>query len=271
MAIFRKIAGKTVRALRKLGLHVDPSTNSNGRVIGLRIQWKEDESTITRGAIVKSRIKNRDVAFFVSNELDSIQKFHRAGVFYEMDELELISQHFKGGTFVDVGANIGNHTLYALLALDATKVIAFEPLPLAFSILEINIATNQLGDRATLRQMGLSNTDTLASFTSPTNNLGGSRLLERPDAGGIKIGRGDDYLKDEKVDFIKIDTEGFEIQVLEGLVQTINKNKPVIFVEVEDENISSYESFSRKMGYRVAEKFDRYAGRANYLSVFDPR
>jgi Met-10+ like-protein len=56
------------------------------------------------------------------------------GVFYEREELEIIATHFKGGTFVDIGANVGNHSIFAAKFLGASKVIAFEPNPTAYVI-----------------------------------------------------------------------------------------------------------------------------------------
>lgn len=268
MALFRKAAATVVKLLRTLGLNTVPLASADGRLCGIRLQWKEDDPSALRGTLIKSKVGDRDLRFFVTNELDSIQKVHRKGHFYEEEELAIIGQYFNGGVFVDVGANVGNHTLYVLLVLGAKKVIAFEPLPLALSVLEVNIAINQLGNRIVLHRMALSNNVAKVDFTSPTNNLGGSRLLERPSDSGIFTARGDDALKGENVDFIKIDTEGYEVRVVQGLSETIRINRPALFVEVEGENIPAYEAFCANMGYRTAQKFQRYTGRVNYLSVY---
>ena len=100
------------------------------------------EAEHSRGIVSTFNANGQQVSMFVVNEWDYIQAHHLKGRFYEQEELELIGRHFKGGVFVDVGANIGNHTIYALKFLGATKVIAFEPNPAAARILKVNLALN---------------------------------------------------------------------------------------------------------------------------------
>jgi FkbM family methyltransferase len=260
-----KTAGRIVRALEKLGLHVTPMTSVRGNVVGLRLQWRSDGPDAVRGTVVTVNIHGQPIRFFVKNDLDRIQSVHRSGSFYEQQELDIISKYFQGGTFVDIGCNVGNHLIYALKILNADHVIAFEPLPEALSILETNIAANSLSDRVTLHKKGLSNAPGFAAFHTPANNLGASRLWEKAD--GIEIARGDDLLLEKPISFIKIDTEGFELQVLEGIEGAIKRNRPILFVEVETGNIERYEQFCVSNGYHTAETFSRYDSSVNYLSL----
>ena len=257
----------TARLLRRAGLTVVPFVSATGSSSGVRLQWEPDEPGIIRGTIVDAPIEGRRMRFFVVNERDEIQSRHRKAEFYEQEELDIIARHFNGGVFVDVGANVGNHSLYALAFLDAAKVVAFEPVPNASLLLEINIALNGLQDRVVLHRKGLSDAPGFAKpETDPRkiDNLGATRLAASET--GLELARGDDVLC-EKVDFIKIDVEGLELQVLEGLRRTISDSRPPLFVEVENENRAGFEALMAEMGYEIAEQFRRYDQNINFLAV----
>ena len=97
------------------------------------------------GQVVRAVIDGKPVFFTLTNTKDVIQKEHLAGRFYETEELEIIRAHCpKNAVFVDIGANIGNHALYALKFLHPAKVILFEPNPEVIRILLTNLVDNAL-------------------------------------------------------------------------------------------------------------------------------
>lgn len=261
--------GKIIKGIRRLGIDILPLTRGNGSFAGMRVQWKADEPNAVRGTVVATTVNSQTVRFFVANDLDAIQLHHRRGEFYEPEELAIIADHFTGGIFVDVGSNIGNHAIYALKFLNADRVLAFEPHPVASAALEINLLLNGVSDRATIHRVGLSDKPGRAGFDMLNNNLGATRVVERSDGDGPPLMRGDDVLAGEKVDFIKIDTEGFEMQVLGGLKQTIATQRPTLFVEVENENFPAFEAFCAETGYRIDKTFRRYDTNINVLAVHD--
>jgi len=235
---------------------------------GFQLQWADDDPATMRGIVVDTTIKKQKLTFFVANEFDVIQRMHLQGKFYEQDELDIIARYFKGGVFVDVGSNVGNHALYAAKILDARKVIAFEPNPVALRILEFNIVANGLRDRVVVHDVGLSDKSGWASFsTLNDNNLGATRLSPHAGSDGFRLVRGDDLLAGEKVDFIKIDTEGLEMQVLEGLADTLRVSRPTMFIEVEDKNIPAFQAFCASARYEAATTYKRYPGNTNFLVV----
>jgi hypothetical protein len=64
------------------------------------------------GFPVTKRIE--DVIRIVRNRRDLVQAHHFSGEFYEAEELQIIQKYFKaGGIFVNIGANVGNHTVFA--------------------------------------------------------------------------------------------------------------------------------------------------------------
>lgn len=253
-----------IQMLRQLGLNIAPLKNTAGQRTGLRLEWGQDDLDAVRGTVVFADHLGKPARFFAANDADKIQRHHRRGEFYEMEELAIIGEYFKGGTFVDIGANVGNHTLYALLHLGADRVIAFEPHPTAAAILEVNLLLNERMDRVTLHRCGVADEASMADFKMMANNLGATRLVEGQ---GVPIAVGDDKLQGERVDFLKIDTEGFELKVLAGLKNVIHEQRPPIFVELDDNNCPAFGALCEEMGYHIVREFRRYPTHINLLAV----
>lgn len=227
------------------------------------------EAEHSRGLITRFGANGQDVSFFVVNEWDYIQAHHLKGTFYEQEELELIGRYFKGGVFVDVGANIGNHTVYALKFLGASRVIAFEPNPAAALLLKVNLALNDLALLVDHRLAGLSNVHAGAKLVAPSHkDIGSTRVSVGGGDSDCLVLPGDDALADEPViAMIKIDTEAMELQVLDGLTATLARHRPMLFVEVDDTNSEAFLAFADRHGYAVAETYRRYAANSNFLLV----
>lgn len=181
MTNLRSVAGATLRTVlglvAKAGVTLHPNRNAANRITGLRAQWHRDDSDVCRGVVVEKDIDGHFIRFFISDESDVIQQMHAAGHWYEAEELKLIERHYQGGTFVDVGANVGNHSLFAAIVLGA-PVIAFEPNPPAFRNCLYNFLLNELSDRAIVHNIGLSDRSSNASAgVSPYRNLGSTKIL----------------------------------------------------------------------------------------------
>lgn len=138
---------------------------------------------------------------------------------------------------LDVGANVGNHTLF--FSQYAQTVHAFEPCQEIYEKACYNISNNNI-ENVKIYPIGLGiNNETKDFFVSPGSNLGQGSLINRFNQNQGSTQRvdtfnGDEFLhnnKIDKVDFIKIDVEGFEKYVLMGLHQTLIKYRPIIFME----------------------------------------
>lgn len=68
-----------------------------------------------------------------------------------------------------------------------------------------------------------------------------------------------------KIDFIKIDIEGAEIQALEGAKRLIGRWRPSMLIEVDNANLSSFDSWLQENDYRVTQRFKRYASNENFF------
>lgn len=187
-------------------------------------------------------LRNYDVKFYLPFwKTDLIQRQILFGDrYYEDQLLYFVTQKFRGGgnlgqgTVIDIGANIGNHSIYFLKECGAGKVIAFEPVAETFHILKKNIEINGLESRAVLYNCGVGETRSKAAYKEyDLNNIGGTTLYDTMD-GSIEICSIDELELEENIVLIKVDVEGYEEKVIKGALKTIRKNKPVIMLEAWD-------------------------------------
>ncbi|MBL6080129.1 FkbM family methyltransferase [Belnapia sp. T18] len=222
------------------------------------------------GSVVTATISGREVRFFVEDERDVIQQYHAVGQFYEVEELRIIEEFFpRGGVFVDIGSNVGNHSLYVGTYLHPRQIILFEPNPPAIAILTLNLALNGLQPVADLTYLGtgLADVPSRAQARVPEGNLGGTWLAPTQEEDALVLIRGDDALAHRRVDFLKIDVEGMEMQVLAGLQRTIATWRPPLFIEIENRNAEAFQSWTERQGYRIERRFRRYEANENYLAL----
>lgn len=225
--------------------------------------------TTSQPRIVMAQHWGQPVRFVVADADDLIQGVHATGAFYEPEELDIIRQHCRlGSVFCDIGANVGNHSLFVGLFLHPEAIIPFEVNPPAIEILRQNLRVNGLMPLCDLRFLGTGLSDrraTGAGLSSPAGNLGGTRV--RGAGGDIALAPGDELLDGRRVDFLKIDVEGMEMSVLSGLEQSIAAHRPRIFVEVENAHVAALQDWAQARDYRVVDQFRRYPGNINLMLV----
>ncbi len=223
--------------------------------------------------LTETEIEGREVTFATNMLRDPIQRRHRKGKFFEAEELGLMARYLpEGGTFVDIGANVGNHTIYAGLFLAARRIIPIEPNPLACRLLMLNIVLNGLSDQIVFDHIGVGAADVASdgfAMTERRKNLGASRMVAGE--GDIRTVRPDEVLRDETPDFIKIDVEGMEMDVLRGLQKTIRRCRPVLLVECDRENIHDFADWRLANGFQIPASIKHYAENRNFLLVPEER
>jgi FkbM family methyltransferase len=222
------------------------------------------------GTVWSGNVLGEELQFFVTDPYDVIQSHHARGTFYELEELAIIAEFFpRGGVFVDIGANVGNHILYVCKFLHPTQVVVFEPNPAATPILRINLALNHLERSVDLSHIGVGLSDATARARAhvPPGNLGATRMQISAELDGLPLIRGDDVLVGRPVDFIKIDVEGMEMQALRGLTGTIAKWRPRIFIEIENGNVGAFREWQRSNDYVTERTYRRYEANENYMIV----
>jgi FkbM family methyltransferase len=139
------------------------------------------------------------------------------------------------GVFLDVGANVGLHTLAVARHLaGGGAVVAFEPHPVNHRILVHNIRQNRLR-HVVAENLGLA--EAPATLTGTASEEGGNwSLASRGEHRfEVRLVRLDEYLQANpipRLDLMKIDVEGAEVRVLRGARRTIERFLPLIVFEV---------------------------------------
>jgi FkbM family methyltransferase len=188
-------------------------------------------------AIVTTALGHRMTVFRNDHVGDKIA---RHGL-YEKENLFLLLKLLEtlpDPVILDIGANIGNHTL--AFATKAREVHAFEPIPYLFDILSSNVAGNGL-QHVHIHNLALS--DSAGSATINMVNAGnyGASSFDKRSEGTtpveVQLTTGDAFVAAQqlaRVDFIKIDVEAHEVFVLRGLMQTLRRDLPFITMEWND-------------------------------------
>ena len=162
---------------------------------------------------------------------------------YERDEiaafLACVPTH-RRRTILDIGANVGTHALQFARAFG--QVHSFEPNPRIFGRLQRNLALNR-STNVTAHQLGLGAAPGSFQLYSPAGDNGGLGTLVTTDqydapletVATVQVEQGDALLGRlgvGPIDAIKCDVQGFEISVLEGLQETIRRDRPVLWIEL---------------------------------------
>lgn len=175
--------------------------------------------------------------------------------------------HGDGVVGLDCGANIGVHTIeWARLMTDWGKVLAFEPQERIYYALAGNVAINNLFNARCLHAAVGSQSGSIKIPSLDYCKPGSYGSFElKPSANPDFMGQEIDYqggeqldvnivaiddLECERVDFIKIDVEGMELEVLHGAARTIEAFKPIMLVEHIKTSPGSLQRFLEPRRYR---------------------
>lgn len=184
------------------------------------------------------------------------QNLLKTGKPYELDMLQNMRQRIGEGDLVlDVGANVGNHTLY-LAAVARARVIAFEPNAQLCSALHDSISRNGLEDLVSVQTLGLGREKSFAHFEKSIPENLGAQALELGQ-GDIEVVTLDSLQLDTTVRAIKIDVEGMELAVIQGGRACIERDRPILYVECQDEtNFRQVLSWAQTHSYTYWEAFN---------------
>lgn len=230
---------------------------------------KKHEYPINRitGSIITSYRYGDPVQFFITDISDTIQSKHHRGKFYEEDELLAILPHIpKNARILDIGANVGNHALFFALFIENSHIKVVEPNHEAGNILNVNIQLNNVSNQIDLGGLGwaISDQQTNGHLQKIPGNLGGTYFVENK-TGPIQTIRGDDLcLQSGPLDFIKIDVENMELEVLDSLEVTIARSRPQIFIEILAPQENDFQVWCKKNKYKIKKQF-HHPDMTNYL------
>jgi FkbM family methyltransferase len=148
----------------------------------------------------------------------------------------------KGDIVLDIGAHIGYYTLISAgLVGEEGKVFAFEPAPDNFALLRKNIGINGYKN-VVVSQKAVSNKCSRTKLFLNEHDTGSDSICEPADAGKsveVDVTTLDEFFRDYdgNINFIKMDVEGAEPAVIEGMSSLLNKNKKLKMVTEFNPNL----------------------------------
>ncbi|MCJ2020546.1 FkbM family methyltransferase [Methylobacterium sp. E-065] len=209
------------------------------------------------------------IKFFVPKAYLDIVQTHMmmSESFWDQATLEAFSPYIRGKNILDIGANVGSHSVFWGKIAGAKSIVAFEPIPETFEILRRNIELNQLTKVVKIHPFGLGERETTGDPWSEARNRMHAIIRAREDrAGAIKL-RPLDGLSLAPFDFAKIDVEGHTEFLLKGAKQTLARFKPSLYVELWVSERPQNKQILESYGYEVLGSVED----SNYIFVHKDR
>lgn len=213
-ALFRRLQWRIVRQLTPV-VAVDAD--------GMRLFVSTADQTLSKGLFCYRRLRQHDAAL----------------AFAVLRSLPSAAERIAAGTVLEIGANIGSHTVEFLVHYGANHVIAIEPDPGNFALLRHNVLANDLSDRVTLLQIAASDDDGLVELELSPDNCGDNRV--RVPGGDdralttvtVRATEVDSLERAEKLDLdaiglVWMDVQGHEAHVLRGMRRLIERDVPIV-------------------------------------------
>ena len=196
-----------------------------------------------------------DQLIFFHNEYEKLQ------MNFLIQKIAEIKPHF----FLDIGSNSGIYSLTVGDQFSKIKVLAFEPIKKTRSIFKKNVSLNKKNKNVKLYPFGLSDKSKNLLVKAQIKNghiqKGGFGVANNnEDTTSLHteyapFKRGDDLLKiKNKIVFVKIDVEGHEINVLEGMLKILKRNKVFLQIEIFDRNFKKTNLLLKKNNFRKIYK-----------------
>lgn len=176
----------------------------------------------------------------------------------DFDRESLLSFIKPDSNILDIGANIGDTTLQMAKKLNGKgQIFSFEPSPAVFERMKTNVSLNNFKN-INLFNAGMGDEVGVLNLISHGSNHSGGAFISKDANDAIKVAVTtiDKFVADQKLsklDFLKIDTEGFEVFVIKGGVNTFRNLKPSLFIEVSDSLLQRAGTSAKELIYLLNE------------------
>jgi FkbM family methyltransferase len=201
------------------------------------------------GLADKTYLKKLPEGFYINlNPSEHIQQQLFWYGYYEKELGNMIKKVLNpGDVFFDVGANIGYFSLLAATSDPTVKVVAFEPVKDLFQKLERNVLVNGLKNIIVVHTAVGEINEEKEIFLAGNNNLGMSSFHQPENYSGrkekVKVLALDDWFQTlglSRLDLIKLDIEGSELNALKGMRNMLEKFKPLLLIEINPDTLSMF-------------------------------
>ena len=195
--------------------------------------------------------------------------FEKPLLFFLRDTLNALITETPKAIFMDIGANIGHHSIF--LSKFASQVLAFEPYPKVNMQFKQQIAHNNISN-IQIFEIGLSDRRETLNYYAPTGNNEGIGSFDESSIGKgntsfgqLELHEGDQVIESDSwknIKLIKIDVEGFEKKVIKGLTRTIEEERPVIVCEI---------TYGQQLSFVSIEELSSYLPQNYEILTFNTR
>lgn len=244
--------------------HVRPRVTGERRHLDLAAWTARGQEFVGEAGAVAIRF-DRDGAFFedpsgllwcYQGALSGTGTWAEHGKEYELGETALMAELIPaGGTMIDIGANVGLHCIKIARRVEDVQIHAFEPVGATVQCLRRNIQKNAVEDRIDVHRVALTDHDgeirmtarlQITNFMLPDDASASEGATET-----VPCRRLDDVLDGvvNRIDLIKCDVEGGELDVLRGASETLRRYAPPLFIEI-------IERYTRRFGHNAGAVFE---------------
>ena len=208
--------------------------------------------------------KNNSHKMRIHNERDHICRNWELNRFIELDLLEKIASLELEGIYLDLGAHMGNHSVFFANYCRCIHLVSIEPQPQIHNILVENLQEN-VEIPNTIFNLAVGESNEVVKIVNINKlNTGMTRICEEHGVLEVPCHRLDDLgLPEGKIAFIKMDIEGYEDKAMKGGYETIAEHRPYLAVELK--NNKAYESFSREIAKHNYQCIGKYAATPTFL------
>ena len=195
---------------------------------------------------------NTNLVIYYPNDHDHqysyVKRYGRLFEYHYLDYIRYVGRQNNFKTAYDIGVCFANHSIYFGAVMGA-KVLCFEPNSELHDLIELSLKENDVDHQ--LFKVALSDKPSTGSMAVCETNIGASKVVEDGE-NSIVIESLDRLVDSNKLsipDFIKIDTEGFELSILKGATKLLEDHKPELFIEIDPVNHDQVFELLEAMGY----------------------
>jgi len=173
-------------------------------------------------------------------------KLEKTKNYYEFGMLDYIRKLGRKKRVLDIGANIGNHTIFFAKYV-SDDVLAVEPVLNNFELLKNNVSINNLEENVKIYNFGLGKENTVMYVKNIERNMGACDLTDKKVEGSTKVEVRMASTFAYDFNLVKIDCESMSFEIFMELLPQIIKNNADVFIEASSEEIQKIKEIGGKV------------------------